>query len=80
MGPHILTSVLKHYDVALFRELRAFKNGTLPKNGASSFGLREGAVGVGEVSPRVPQSVLRQLDVVRSRLAAAKIRVPNELR
>jgi basic membrane protein A len=80
LGPHILTSAIKNYDVALLRELRAFENGTLPADGTSSFGLRERAVGLGKVSPRVPKAQLRQLDVVRSQIVAGKIRVPTRLR
>jgi basic membrane protein A len=79
LGPHILTSVLKRYDVALLQQLRAFKKGTLPADGTTSLGLRDGAVGLGKLSPRVPSSTRLELDRVARRIVAGEVRIPVTL-
>lgn len=79
LGHHILTSVLKRYDVALLQELQAFKNGLLPANGTVSLGLQDGAVGLGRLSPKVPKQVVRRLNAVRDRIVAGKVRIPMKL-
>ncbi len=79
LGPHILTSVVKRWDVAMDIELGALKRGTLPAGGTTFLGLRENGVGLGRISPKVPGAVLRKLDAVRALVAAGKIRVPSRL-
>lgn len=54
LGRGILTSVLKHEGVALRLELRAFTQGRLATAKTDSFGLRQGAVGLGTLSSQVP--------------------------
>jgi basic membrane protein A len=79
LGPYILTSVLKNESRALYLELEAFTHGRLPASGYSRFGVREGAVGLGKISPRVPRSLVPQLDRIRVAIASGRIRVPSRL-
>ncbi len=80
LGAHVLTSVLKRYDVALLLELRAFKHGTLPRSGTASFGLRENAVGLGRLNDRVPPAVVELLARTRAQVITGTIRVRLSLR
>jgi basic membrane protein A len=79
LGPHILTSVVKRYDVAMYAELRALKEGRFRTGGTTSLGLKQMGVGLGRISPKVPTRFLRALDGVRAQIAAGKIRVPSRL-
>jgi len=73
LGPHILTSVVKHYDAAFARVLR--ERGRGPRS--LFLGLRDGATGLGRVSPKVPTALRKELDAVRRRIVAGEIRVPG---
>jgi basic membrane protein A len=80
LGPHILTSAVKHYDVAYYRELKALKNGTFRTGGTTWLGVRENGVGLGKISPKVPRAFVKQLDRIRAEIAAGRIRVPSLIR
>ena len=73
LGPHMLTSVVKHYHVAFARVLRGRGQG--PRH--LSLGLRDGAAGLGRISPRVPATLRKELDDVRRRIVTGEIRVPG---
>ena len=75
LGPGILTSVLKHEGVALRLELRAFKQGRLATGKTDSLGLRQGAVGLGKLSPAVPARLVRRLAGLRIAIATGRLRV-----
>jgi basic membrane protein A len=79
LGAHILTSVVKRYDVAILAELRALKEGRLRTGGATSFGLKQNGVGLGRISSKVPRAFLRKLEVIRDRIAGGAITVPSAL-
>ena len=76
LGPHILTSVVKRYDVAFLRLLRQVRGGTIRTGGTTVLGLRNGGAQLGRISPKVPASLRAELDRVRRRIAAGEIRVP----
>jgi basic membrane protein A and related proteins len=80
LGPHILTSVVKRLDVAVFSTVKAFQEGRFRTPGDTFFELRGKGVGLGKVSPRVPRAYLRVLDRIRAQIVAGTIRVPSTLR
>src|SRR5207302_9155285 len=55
LGPHILTSATKKVDRAVFLAIKSVKDGKF-HGGDAVYGLREGGVGLGKVSPKVPRS------------------------
>jgi basic membrane protein A len=75
LGPRILTSVLKREGVALAHELRAFSQGRLSTGRTDFLGLREGAVGLGKLSPAVPAGLRLTLGRLRAAIAAGRLRV-----
>jgi basic membrane protein A len=72
LGPFILTSAVKTTDSAVFGVIRSLREGRF-KGGDLSLGLREGGVGLGRISPRVPASFVRQVDTIRAQIVAGRI-------
>jgi basic membrane protein A len=81
LGPHILTSALKRVDVAVYQTIRAVTEGRFSGGRTVELGLREGAVGLGTISPRVPRSLVAQVDRVRRQIVSGTIRqIPTVVR
>jgi basic membrane protein A and related proteins len=80
LGPHILTSAVKRVDTAVFLAIksvvdRKFKGGT-----NMVFGLKENGVGVGKISPKVPQADITKVNQVRADIISGKIKnIPTEV-
>jgi basic membrane protein A and related proteins len=79
LGPQVLTSVLKRFDVQVHDTVQALVQGRLRTGGNAVWDLRNGAVGLGRISPRVPGSILRQVARVREQIAAGTITIPTSL-
>ena len=77
LGPHVLTSVLKRFDAGFLAVLRRVKAGRVVTGRDTVLGLRDGAVGLGRISPTVPPPLVTQLDEIRRQILAGKIRVPS---
>lgn len=77
LGSFVLTSVLKHEGRALYLELSAFVHAKLAPAGFSWFGYRDGAVGLGRISARVPRSLLARLLRVEAQVKSGAIAVPR---
>jgi basic membrane protein A len=79
LGPHMLTSAVKKMDVAVFETIRAAKAAGTRFRGGSNvvFSVRNGGVGIGKMSPRVPRADRVRLDGIRKQIAAGKIRIPQ---
>ncbi len=79
LGPHILTSAIKRLDVAVFSTVQALQDGTFKTGGDVVFSLRNGGVGLGKISPKVPGSLVRRVAAIRKQIIAGKITVPSTL-
>lgn len=79
LGPHILTSVTKRWDVDVFETVEALVQGRLRTGRSSVWDLHNGAVGLGKISPKVPRSFVRQVERVRAQIVAGRIKVPSTL-
>ena len=73
LGPHILTSAQKGVDAAVFLTIKAVQDGSWKGGGNATFGLKEDGVGLGKVSPKVPQADLDKVDAIKDEIAAGKI-------
>jgi basic membrane protein A and related proteins len=73
LGPHILTSAQKGVDAAVFLTIKAVQDGTWKGGGNATFGLKEEGVGLGKVSPKVPQADVDKVDAIKDEIAAGKI-------
>jgi basic membrane protein A and related proteins len=70
MGPFILTSAIKRVDMATRRVITQRAAGQLPA-GDMRYGLRQDAVGLGRIAPRVPESVRVKVTALERRMKAS---------
>jgi basic membrane protein A len=74
LGPHILTSAVKDFDLMTYRTIELLAQGRLETGGDTTLGLIEGVVRLGKVSPRVPRRLVRQTLRIQRAVAAGRIR------
>jgi basic membrane protein A len=79
LGDHILTSAVKRVDVAVFKTIEAVQNGDAMGGGVTTFGLKEDGVGLGDVSPKVPQDVLDQVDDIKQQILDGSLQIPDKV-
>jgi basic membrane protein A len=79
LGPHILTSATKKVDRAVFLAIQSVKSGKF-HGGDAVYGLREGGVGLGKISAKVPKSEIAAVKRIEAQIVAGKIRPPKILR
>jgi basic membrane protein A len=73
LGPHILTSVVKRMDVAVYATVRALVGDSLRTGRSAVYDLANGGVGLGKVSSKVPGALLARIERVRRQIVAGKI-------
>jgi basic membrane protein A len=78
LGPHILTSATKKVDRAVFLAVASVQKGTF-RGGNAVFGLKEGGVGLGKISPKVPRSEIAAVERIKTLLIDGTIRPPRVL-
>jgi basic membrane protein A and related proteins len=79
LGDHILTSAVKRVDVAVFKTIEAVQKGEAVGAGVTTFGLAEDGVGLGTVSPEVPQDVLDKVDELKQQILDGSLQIPDTL-
>ena len=80
LGPHILTSAQKGVDAAVFLTIKAVQDGSWKGGGNATFGLKEDGVGLGKVSPDVPQEDVDKVDEIKQQIADGEITgIPTEV-
>jgi basic membrane protein A and related proteins len=79
LGPHILTSATKKVDRAVFLAIQSVVQGKF-RGGDAVYGLEQGGVGLGKISPRVPRSEVAAVNRIKALMIAGKIRPPRVLR
>ena len=73
LGPHVLTSAVKHVDVAVLATIRAMQDGSLRTGTDLVFDASSTGVGLGAISPRVPQEIVARIRAVELKLASGAI-------
>jgi basic membrane protein A and related proteins len=79
LGPHILTSALKRVDAAVVQTIKTVVDGRWQGGRNLTFGLEQDGVGLGEISPKVPQAELDMLENVKERIRSGEISIPTTL-
>ena len=79
LGPHILTSATKKVDRAVFLAIKSVADGRF-HGGNAVYGLEDGGVGLGKISPRVPKSEAAALNRIQAQIVAGKIVPPKTVR
>jgi basic membrane protein A and related proteins len=77
LGPHILTSVVKRFDVVMLRLLQQVRDGRIRAGVTTAYTLRNRGATLGRISPRVPASLRTQLKRIDARIVAGELRVPG---
>jgi basic membrane protein A and related proteins len=77
LGRFILTSVVKHLDVAVFDFVQQLRRGRLRTGGDTVFDLRNRGVGLGRFSPGVPKALRRELQRLAAQIVEGRIKVPS---
>ena len=80
LGSFILTSVVKHLDVAVYDFVHDLQRGRMRTGGDTVFDLRNKGVGLGRISPVVPPSLRRDLQRLSAEIVHGRIRVASTLR
>jgi len=79
LGPHILTSAVKRVDTAVFLAIKSVVDGTF-KGGNMSFGLKQNGVGIGKISPKVPQAEVAKVNQIRADIISGRIKnIPTQV-
>jgi basic membrane protein A len=74
LGREVLSSELKKVDVSVYATIDALVHNRFRGNRNAVFTTANGGIGIGKISPKIPQSIVRQVLAVRARMAAGKIR------
>jgi basic membrane protein A len=79
LGAHILTSATKKVDRAVFLAIKSVADGRF-HGGNAVYGLADGGVGLGKISPRVPRAEVAALNRIQAQIVAGKIVPPKIVR
>jgi basic membrane protein A len=79
LGAHIITSATKKVDRAVFLAIKSVADGRF-HGGNAVYGLQDGGVGLGKISPRVPKAEVAALSRIQAQIVAGKIVPPKILR
>jgi basic membrane protein A len=73
LGEHILTSAMKRVDEAVFQEIQKAveKKSVIGLN--IILGLKDDGVGLGKISPRVPQEHVQEVERIREQIVSGEI-------
>ena len=74
LGPHVLSSAVKRYDVAVFELVRTLVRGDLRRGRDYPQTLANGAFSLGTFSPEVPQPIRERVRAVLREVAAGRVR------
>ena len=75
LGPHVLTSVLKRYEAAFVDVFNRVKAEDSDPAGDTTLTMRDGAAGLGRISPRVPHDLVTQLRRLERQIKSGTLRV-----
>ena len=79
LGPHILTSAVKRVDTAVFDAIKLVVDGKF-KGGDIVFGLKDNAVGLGKISPKVPKAYVQKVQALAKQIKDGKLaNIPTEV-
>ncbi|MHB8469706.1 MAG: BMP family ABC transporter substrate-binding protein, partial [Gaiellaceae bacterium] len=76
-GPQILTSALKRVDTDVFTTIKQLRNGLWKGGRTFTFDVANGGIDIGKVSPKVPKSIVAQVEAIKAKIKAGKIAIPT---
>jgi basic membrane protein A and related proteins len=79
LGAHILTSAVKRVDQSVFLTAEAVQKGEFKGGTDAVFNLENNGVGIGKISPKVPQELIDQMNELKPQIVDGTIKVPASL-
>ena len=76
IGPQVITSAVKKVDQAVFLTIKDVVDGKYAGGTDRIFALKDGGVGLGKISAKVPSSIKAKLVKVTADIKAGKIKIP----
>jgi basic membrane protein A and related proteins len=73
LGPHVLTSAQKKVDQAVFQTIESVQDGSWEGGRNATFGLEEEGVGLGKISPKVPEADRAAVHEVAQQIVSGEI-------
>ena len=80
LGSQILTSALKRVDNDVFTTIKQVQSGNFKGGSTFEFTVKNGGIGLGKVSKKVPKSILAKVNAVEKRIASGKIKIPTTVK
>jgi basic membrane lipoprotein Med (substrate-binding protein (PBP1-ABC) superfamily)/DNA-binding SARP family transcriptional activator len=77
LGSHILASAIKHWDRLVELSVGWYLDGSLPRGEDVELGLEDDAVGLAGISPEVPASIRKKVEVEAARLRSSEATRPS---
>lgn len=77
IGPQVLTSAVKRVEVGVFQTIRSVVKGTYAGGTNAVYGVKDGGVGFGKVSPKVPAAEVAALKAVAAKISAGSLTIPT---
>jgi basic membrane protein A and related proteins len=79
LGAHILTSAVKRVDQSVFLTAEAVQKGEFKGGTDAVFNLENEGVGIGKISPKVPQEFIDQMNELKPQIVDGTIKAPSSL-
>jgi basic membrane protein A and related proteins len=73
LGPQVLSSELKKTDIAVYDTIKSLVDGRFGGGTNSIFTAANGGIGIGKISPKIPQQIVAKVQAVKAKMAAGKI-------
>ena len=73
LGPQVLTSALKRVDTSVYATIQQVLGGKFAGGTDSVFSLKNDGVGLGKISPKVPQKDVAAVDKIRREIIGGQI-------
>jgi len=80
LGKHMMTSALKLVDRAVIDLTKLAHDGKLKTGKDYVYSLKNGGMGLGSVSPKVPKSFVAKTKAIGTQIASGKIKVKAEIK
>jgi len=77
---HILTSAVKRVDTGVYLAIKGAENGQFAGGKNLTFNLKNNGVGLGKINPNVPSAFLKQINALRAKIVAGKIKPPTKVK
>lgn len=73
LGPQVLTSAMKRVDNSVYDTVKQVLEGGFQGGTDERFDLSNDGVGLGKISPKVPQAYVEEVDAIRRQIVSGKI-------